>query len=86
MHPYLREGEKMMDLSKLIIFINVLAFLAMGYDKFQAKRGGWRIPEANLLVLAALLGGVGAFFVRGGGPIARRPLAWVAGCSASLPA
>ncbi len=34
-------------------------FLLFGYDKFQAKRNGWRIPERVLLGLTILGGGVG---------------------------
>jgi uncharacterized membrane protein YsdA (DUF1294 family) len=33
------------------------AFAAYGYDKMQARRGGWRIPE-NVLHGLALVGGV----------------------------
>ena len=41
-------------------FINILTFLIYGYDKFQAKRGGWRVSEKVLLVLAAAWGSLGA--------------------------
>ena len=34
-------------------------FLLFGYDKFQAKRNGWRIPERVLLGLTILGGGIG---------------------------
>ena len=34
-------------------------FLLFGYDKFQAKRNGWRIPERVLLGLTLLGGGIG---------------------------
>lgn len=44
-----------------LIIINVLAFLVYGLDKQKAKRGAWRIPEATLLLLAAIGGSVGAF-------------------------
>lgn len=39
-----------------ILAVNALAFASMWLDKQQAKRQGWRIPEANLFGLA-LLGG-----------------------------
>lgn len=40
---------------------SVTAFIFYGYDKAQAKRGAWRIPE-NVLHGVALIGGfVGAF-------------------------
>lgn len=49
-------------LSKILIYllvINVIAFLAMGIDKWKAKRGAWRIPEQTLLSLVLLGGGFG---------------------------
>lgn len=42
-----------------ILVINVIAFLAMGIDKWKAKRGAWRIPEQTLLSLVLLGGGIG---------------------------
>lgn len=48
--------------SKVIIYlllINLIAFLAMGIDKWKAKRGAWRIPEQTLLSLVLLGGGIG---------------------------
>lgn len=43
-----------------IIFLNVVAFIAFGIDKRNARNGKWRIPEAILLVLAGLGGAIGA--------------------------
>ena len=43
----------------LAIPLNFLNFLLFGYDKFQAKRGGWRIPEKVLLGLTLFGGGLG---------------------------
>ena len=37
----------------------MIAFLAMGIDKWKAKRGAWRIPEQTLLSLVLLGGGIG---------------------------
>lgn len=31
-----------------LLGINLLGFMAMGIDKFKAKRGNWRIPEDTL--------------------------------------
>lgn len=42
-----------------LIVINLIAFFAMGIDKWKAKRGAWRIPEATLLSLVLLGGGIG---------------------------
>ena len=41
--------------------INVLAFAVYGVDKWKARQGRWRVPEATLLGLAALGGSVGAW-------------------------
>lgn len=40
--------------------VNLVAFILYGVDKAKAKRGAWRIPEATLLLVAALGGSVGA--------------------------
>lgn len=42
-----------------ILAINLIAFAAMGIDKWKAKRGAWRIPEQTLLSLVLLGGGIG---------------------------
>ena len=43
-----------------LLGINLLTFLAFGLDKWKAKRGLWRVPEATLMMMAALGGSVGA--------------------------
>lgn len=42
-----------------IIAINLLAFIAMWWDKHEAKRGDWRISEKALFILVFLGGGIG---------------------------
>ena len=42
-----------------LLVINVLGFLAMGFDKWKAKRGRWRIPEDSLFMFTILGGGIG---------------------------
>lgn len=39
-----------------LLAVNLAAFSLMGWDKRQARRGGWRVPEKTLF-LSALLGG-----------------------------
>jgi uncharacterized membrane protein YsdA (DUF1294 family) len=39
---------------------NLVVLLVYGWDKRAAKRHAWRIPEATLLWLATIGGGVGA--------------------------
>ncbi len=39
---------------------NLLTFVIYGIDKHKARHNRWRIPEATLLLLAALGGSIGA--------------------------
>ena len=41
------------------VIINLIGFLAMGIDKYKAKKNYWRIPEGTLMMLAVLGGGIG---------------------------
>lgn len=43
-----------------LLFINVLAFLIYGADKWKARHGRWRMPEDTLIWLAIVGGSVGA--------------------------
>ena len=43
-----------------LIVINALAFVTFGYDKYQAVKGRWRVPEKTLFLLAIIGGSVGA--------------------------
>ena len=52
----------MIGLKNIIIYllaVNLLGFLAMGIDKWKAKRGSWRIPEDSLFMFTILGGGIG---------------------------
>ena len=40
---------------------SVATFIAYGIDKFQARRGGWRIPEKGLHGLAVVGGAIGGW-------------------------
>ena len=44
-----------------LLVVNVLTFVVYGIDKWKARRGRWRVPEATLLVLAGAGGSVGAW-------------------------
>ena len=44
-----------------IIAVNLCAFVLFGVDKWKAKKGWVRIPEAFLLMTAVLGGSVGAW-------------------------
>lgn len=49
---------------KIVIFyllaVNLLTYIIYGIDKHKARHNRWRIPEATLLLLAALGGSIGA--------------------------
>ena len=42
-----------------IIFINLIGFFVMWWDKRQAKMGNWRTPEKTLFTITFLGGGFG---------------------------
>lgn len=44
-----------------LLAVNVLTFIVYGVDKWKARSGRWRVPEATLIGLAALGGSVGAW-------------------------
>lgn len=49
-------------LNRIIVYllaINLIAFLAMGIDKWKAIKDAWRIPEQTLMSLVLLGGGIG---------------------------
>ena len=45
-----------------LLAINILTFIAMLWDKHEAKMGDWRISEKALFLLVLLGGGVGGIF------------------------
>ena len=44
-----------------LLAVNIVTFLLYGIDKYKAKKGKWRIPEATLLTMAAIGGSIGAW-------------------------
>ena len=44
-----------------VIVINVITLMIYGIDKWKAKHSKWRIPEATLLIMAAVGGSIGAW-------------------------
>ena len=44
-----------------ILLINLIAFIAMWWDKWKASRHEWRVAEATLQVIGAMGGAVGIF-------------------------
>ena len=51
----------MKEMLLYLVVINVVAFVVYGVDKYKAKHGRWRIPEATLLGLAVIGGSIGAW-------------------------
>lgn len=46
-----------------LAIINIAAFATYAWDKhISKKRNAWRVPEKNLLLLAAIGGSIGALF------------------------
>lgn len=43
-----------------LLIINALGFILMLVDKYKARKNKWRIPEATLMIVAALGGSVGS--------------------------
>lgn len=50
----------MKSLYLYLLIINALGFLLMLVDKYKARNGLWRIPEATLMGVAALGGSIGS--------------------------
>lgn len=44
-----------------LLAINLITFIVYGIDKYKAKKAKWRIPEATLLLMAAIGGSIGAW-------------------------
>ena len=47
-------------LTYYLLAINFITFIVYGIDKYKAKKAKWRIPEATLLLMAAIGGSIGA--------------------------
>lgn len=45
----------------IVVVMSAIAFFTMRYDKNQARKGGRRVPENILWLLALLGGGPGAY-------------------------
>ena len=59
---YIAELLNSVSTKNLIIYllvINCIGFLAMGLDKFYAKKDMWRTPEKSLFIYCLLGGGFG---------------------------
>src|SRR5699024_2578056 len=45
-----------------LLIINLASFFAFSYDKYKAKKNGWRIKNGLLLALSFMGGAVGGLF------------------------
>ncbi len=43
------------------LVVNLYVFILMFFDKHQARKGGWRVPERNILFMCMIGGGMGGF-------------------------
>lgn len=43
-----------------LLIVNIVGFLFMGIDKLKSKKRTWRIPEANLFLIALIGGSIGS--------------------------
>ena len=46
-------------LALYVIIVNIVGFAEMGIDKRRARKGAYRIPEANLFLTANIGGSIG---------------------------
>ena len=46
-------------LALYVIIVNMVGFAEMGIDKRRARKGAYRIPEANLFLTAVIGGSIG---------------------------
>lgn len=44
-----------------IIIDNLFGFLLMGFDKYQANKGKWRIQEVRFFIIGLILGAPGIY-------------------------
>ncbi len=44
-----------------LVILNTLAYLLMCYDKYRSRRGGQRIPENTLFMMALAFGAAGIY-------------------------
>ncbi|MBO8171599.1 MAG: DUF1294 domain-containing protein [Bacillaceae bacterium] len=45
----------------ILIVLNLIGFLNMGWDKRQAKKGNWRTPESRFFLLAVFGAALGIY-------------------------
>lgn len=50
----------MNNLYHILIIWNIIVFAIYGIDKRKSIKGKWRIKEATLIILAFIMGGLGA--------------------------
>jgi len=48
-------------LGSYLIVINILTFMIMGYDKYQARHDGWRVQEKTLWLFILTGGSLGGW-------------------------
>lgn len=59
MKEYILENANWRNIIIYLLAMNLIGFIAMGWDKWKAQRGDWRTPEKTLMTICALGGGIG---------------------------
>lgn len=62
MKEYILANANWHNIILYLIGINILGFIAMGWDKWKAQKGKWRTPEATLMGICVIGGGIGTIF------------------------
>lgn len=59
---YLFEYANWKNIIIYFLVVNFIGFVAMGLDKRKAQKGKWRTPEATLMGLCLIGGGIGTIW------------------------
>lgn len=54
--------EVLLFITAYVLLVNFVGFGLMGLDKKKAVKGAFRIPEANLFIVALIGGSIGSIF------------------------
>lgn len=52
--------DVILTIAGYFIVLNIIGFVLMGIDKWKARKGAFRIPEATLFIIAFIGGSIGS--------------------------